>query len=382
ENMVNVSTHYISEKVARVRWLPEQLQQSERFVTGSWDMDRNFVRLWRLQSNQYATATESDNVDQMPRCMDKVAMEDDVTGMEFVDKDTLAVSCADGELLLLLLGNDSKTLPLKKSLTGHLSVFNVQRAVEEDQMQRTARSERLHCFQRSQEPAPCTDLSVYGTDIATAGEDGCVNIVSVGNVRQVKRTIEADSMALFSICYISQQELVTANRMGVIRMLDARVATEAQPKITFMVASQDDKSSNFVSSLSTHPMQQHILLCGSEEGSITVWDLRNLNYPASYLSAHKSPINEIGFHRKDPSKLFTAAEGGEVWMWSENKVLGCDSNKDGHSPWLSGDRVRSLVDVEGVLSNIRKSVNSFDVHGSRLVCGGDAEAVYLVDNIA
>nr|XP_016940061.1 nucleoporin Nup43-like [Drosophila suzukii] len=360
-SMANVSTHYISEKVARVRWLPEQLQQSERFVTGSWDMDRNFVRLWRLQSNQYATATESDNVDNVPRCMDKVAMEDDVTAMEFVDKDTLAVSCADG----------------------HLSVFNVQRAVEEDQMQRTARSERLHCFQRSQESAPCTDLSVYGTDIATAGEDGCVNIVSVGNVRQVKRTIEADSMALFSICYISQHELVAANRMGVIRTLDGRVATEAQPKLTFMVASQDDKSSNFVSSLSTHPMQQHILLCGSEEGSITVWDLRNLNYPASYLSAHKSPINEIGFHRKDPSKLFTAAEGGEVWMWSENKVLGCESSKkDGNSPWLSGDRVRSLVDVEGVLTNIRKAVNSFDVHGSRLVCGGDTEAVYLVDNIA
>jgi len=100
-SLANVSTHYISEKVARVRWLPEQLQQSERFVTGSWDMDRNFVRLWRLQSNQYATATESDNVDNVPRCMDKVAMEDDVTAMEFVDKDTLAVSCADGEFKVL-----------------------------------------------------------------------------------------------------------------------------------------------------------------------------------------------------------------------------------------------------------------------------------------
>ncbi|XP_033163920.1 nucleoporin Nup43 [Drosophila mauritiana] len=356
-SFANVSTHYISEKVSRVRWLPEELQQSERFVTGSWDMDQNFVRLWRLLSNQYATATDSD-VDQIPRCMDKVRMEDDVTAMEFVDKDTLAVSCADG----------------------HLSVFNVHRAVEEDQMQRTSRSGLLHCFQRSQEPAPCTDLSTYGTDIATAGEDGCVSIVSVENVRQVKRQIEADSMALFSICYISQQELVTANRMGVIRVLDGRVATEAQPKTTFMVASQDDKS-NFVSSLAKHPMQHHILLCGSEEGSITVWDMRNLSYPASYLSAHKSPINEIGFHQKDPSKLFTAAEGGEVWMWSENKVLGSDYTKDGHSPWLSGDRVRSLVDVEGVLSNIRKSINSFDVHGSRLVCGGDTEAVYLVDNI-
>ncbi|KAH8382344.1 hypothetical protein KR009_002968 [Drosophila setifemur] len=356
----NVSTHYISEKVAKVRWLPEQLQQSERFITGSWDMDRNFVRLWRLQSNQYAMSDASvANVEHTPRCMDKVAIEGDVTGMEFVDKDTLVVSCSDG----------------------HLSLFNVQRAVEEDQMQRKVRSERLHCFQRSLEPAPCTDLSVYGTDIATVGEDGCVNIVSANNIRQVKRTIEADSMALFAVNFISHQQLVAANRMGLIRMLDARVASEAQPKITFMVACKDDKSSNFVSSLTTHPMQQHVLLCGSEEGSITVWDLRNLNYPASYISAHSSAINEIGFHRKDPSKLFTAAEGGELWMWPENKVLACDNQKDGSSAWLSGDRVKSLVGVEGVLTNIRKGINSFDVHGSRLVCGGDTEAVYLIDDL-
>ncbi|XP_017101743.1 nucleoporin Nup43 [Drosophila bipectinata] len=358
----NVSTHYISEKVSRVRWLPEQLLQSERFITGSWDMDRNFVRLWKLQSNQYATANTAaaaDNVELMPRCMDKVSMEDDVTGMEFVDKDTLAVTTADGRL----------------------SLMNVQRAVEEDQMHLTARSEQLHSFQRSQEPAPCTDISVYGTDIATAGEDGCVNILSASNIRQVKRNIEADSLALFAVSFVSQNQLVAANRMGVIRMLDVRVASEAQPKVNFMVACKDDKSSNFVSSITSHPMQQHILLCGTEEGSITVWDLRNLEYPASYLNAHSSPITDIGFHRKDPSKLFTAAEAGEVWMWSENKVLTCDNPKDGSSAWLSGDRVKSLVGVEGVLTNIRKAINSFDVHGTRLVCGGDSEAVYLIDDI-
>ncbi|KAH8264500.1 hypothetical protein KR038_009151 [Drosophila bunnanda] len=375
-----VSTHYISEKVARVRWLPEALHQSERFVTGSWDMDRNFVRVWKLQSNQHVSATGTDDVDQIPRCMDKVPMEDDVTAMEFVDNSTLAVSCADGMFVGLstIVGNK-----IFEHHIGHLSLMNVQRAVEEDQVQRLARSGRLHCFQRSQEPAPCTDLAVYGTDIATAGEDGCVNIVSSENIRLVKRSIEADSMALFSLCYVSHQELVAANRMGVLRMLDARVATEAQPKIGIMLPCRDDKSSNFVSSITTHPSQQHILLCGSEEGTITVWDLRNLEYPASYISAHDSPINEIGFHRQDTTKLFTASETGEVWMWSENRAYGGDANrKDGNSPWLSGDRVRALINVEGVITGTRKAMNSFDVHGSRLVCGGDTEAVYIIDNIA
>lgn len=349
-----VAAHYISEKVSKVRWLPEQLQQSDRFVTGSWDMDNNFVRLWRLHPNPY-----DQNVDHTPRCNDKVSIEGDVTGLEFVTNDTLAVSCADG----------------------HLSILNVQRAVEDDQIERRARSERLHEFKCSKTSAPCTAIAVYGTDVATVGEDGCVNVLNANNLKQVKRTIDADSMSLLAVSYVSQQQLVTANRMGVIRMFDTRIGSEGQPKIAFMAACQDAKNCNYVSSMATHPMQQHVLICGSEEGSITIWDLRNLEYPASYLSAHNSPITDIGFHRKDPSKLFTAAEAGEVWMWSENKTHFDPSQQDAKSPWLTGDRVGSLVNVDGVLTNIRKAVNSFDVHGTRLVCGSDTEAVYIVDDI-
>lgn len=260
-------------------------------------------------------------------------------------------------------------------------MFNIQRAVEEDQIRRTFRSERLHEFKCSNLSAPCTAISVYGTDIATVGEDGRVNVLSANNLKQIKRTIDADSISLLDLSFVSQQTLVTANRMGVIRMFDVRVASEAQPRVAFMAACQDAKSSNFVSSLATHPTQQHILLCSSEEGSITVWDLRNLEYPASYLSAHNSPITDIGFHRQDPTKLFSCAEAGELWQWSENKTHINAGEKDGSSAWLSGDRVRSMINVDGVLTNIRKAINSFDVHGSRLICGSDTEAIYIVDDI-
>ncbi|EDW14446.1 nucleoporin Nup43 [Drosophila mojavensis] len=349
-----VGAHYISEKISQVRWLPEKLTQSERFVTGTWDMDTNFVRVWRLYANPYA-----ENVEHTPRCNDKMAIEGDVTGIEFINDDTFAVGCNDGRL----------------------SLFNVHRAVEEDQIRRTAHSERLHYYKCSQANAPCTGISVYGTDIATVGEDGRLNVLSANNLRQVKRTIEADSMSLLATSFVNQNQVVTANRMGVIRLFDVRTASDGQPTISFMAASQDSKSSNFVSAMVTHPMQQHILICGSEEGSITVWDMRHLNFPASYLSAHKTSITDIGFHRQDPSKLFTAAEGGEMWMWSDNKHLIDASQTDSSSAWLAGDRLRSLVNVDGILTNIRKAINSFDVHGSRLICGSDSEAVYIINDV-
>ncbi|TDG49058.1 hypothetical protein AWZ03_004543 [Drosophila navojoa] len=350
---MTVSANYVSEKISQIRWLPEKLTQSERFVTGTWDMDTNFVRVWRFHENTYA-----DSVEHTPRCNDKVAMEADVTGIEFVNDDTFVVGCGDGRV----------------------SLFKVHRAVEEDQIRRTEHSERIHAFKYSPANAPCTAISIYGTDIATVGEDGRLNVLSANDLKQVKRTIEADSMSLLAVSFVNQNQVVTSNRMGVIRLFDVRSAGDGQPQYSFMAASQDEKSSNFVSSIVTHPMQQHVLICGTEEGSLTVWDLRQLEYPASYLSTHKSAITAIGFHRQDPSKLFTAAEEGAVWMWSDKKLIDA-SQTDSSSAWLAGDRLTSLINVDGILTNIRKAVNSFDVHGSRMICGTDSETVYLIYDV-
>lgn len=97
------------------------------------------------------------------------------------------------------------------------------------------------------------------------------------------------------------------------------------------------------------------MLSGCEEGSITVWDLRNPSYPASYLTAHESAISEIAFHETDPTKLFTAAEDGELYQWSHNSTAQIlDGGVDGHlkydemessSPWLSGERIKNKITV-------------------------------------
>jgi WD40 repeat protein len=35
-----------------------------------------------------------------------------------------------------------------------------------------------------------------------------------------------------------------------------------------------------------HPTQRHMVLAGGEDGSITVWDLRQNTFPVTLLSAH------------------------------------------------------------------------------------------------
>lgn len=113
-----VNTFFISEKISKVRWVPEQLKESERFLSGSWDMNKNFVRIWRLQKNQYV----DDYNEYVPRCNDKFAMAGDVTGIEFVTDEAAVVSCSDGKFYKEFVKEFKAKF--KKKFRSHFSVKN------------------------------------------------------------------------------------------------------------------------------------------------------------------------------------------------------------------------------------------------------------------
>ena len=262
--------------------------------------------------------------------------------------------------------------------------------MDEDSLEVMGRSALLHKYNSTSQPAPCTALSVYAREIATVGEDGSLNIVDAGSLQNIRCCLQADSCSLTSVAYVNQQELLTANRMGVIRLFDVRSSNVAEATANasaFMTSCEDDKRCNYVSCLTSHPTQQHIILAGSEEGSITVWDLRQPGFPASYLSAHSSAITEIGFHRSDPTKLFSAAESGELWLWSQHPTMNgmetpaSASVAENINPWLNGERAKNRISVTSLMSELRKAINSFDCLGSKIICGSDNEAIYFIDNI-
>nr|XP_014086192.1 nucleoporin Nup43 [Bactrocera oleae] len=354
-----MNTFFVSEKISKTRWLPDNLQASERFLTGSWDMPSNFVRLWRLQQNQYA----DDYNEFVPRCSDKQSFNSDITGIEFITTDLAVVSSCDGRI----------------------TVLEIKCAVEDDILQQNAQSEVLHKFAASGDAAPCVAVSVFEREIATVGEDGRLNLISANDVKKIRRTLEADSIALTAVKYVNPHEVLTANRMGVIRMFDTRATDEEVAVTAFMTSCEDERRPNYVSALTSHPTQPHIVLAGSEEGSITVWDLRQPGYPASYLSAHTSAITEIGFHHREPSKLFTASECGELWLWQQQSDIGMTNMEkpvaENVNPWLNGERAKNRINVTCLISNLRKPINTLDASGSKLICGSDSEAIYLIDNI-
>lgn len=129
------------------------------------------------------------------------------------------------------------------------------------------------------------------------------------------------------------------------------------------------------------------VLAGTEEGSITVYDLRSPNFPASYLCAHSQAITEMLFHPTQPDKFFTASDDGELWKWTQNaqrqvrENLTQNTNEAGN-PWLNGERAKKYVNISTVLSGLRRSITSLDCsRQNRLVCASNNEAVYMIDNI-
>lgn len=96
------------------------------------------------------------------------------------------------------------------------------------------------------------------------------------------------------------------------------------------------------------------VLCGSEEGTLTIWDLRQPAFPASYYTVHdKSSVTDIAFHRTDPTRLFTSSEAGELFQWSHKAQQITDkidgpltmNENENVNPWLCVQRTKSRINV-------------------------------------
>lgn len=48
----NVHGTFVSEKISKIRWRPDQFENSHSFATGSWDNYENTIKLWNCITNE------------------------------------------------------------------------------------------------------------------------------------------------------------------------------------------------------------------------------------------------------------------------------------------------------------------------------------------
>lgn len=124
-----------------------------------------------------------------------------------------------------------------------------------------------------------------------------------------------------------------------------------------------------------HPTQPHIILAGSESGSLAVWDLRMNEFPTSLLSAHSSGVTEMQFHPENPNKFITCSLSGDVWDWNMESLT-----KKSADSYLPLDD-KATLNVNSLMPSLHKAVNSIHCDKGRVLCGADNEAIYLIKNL-
>lgn len=85
-----INCSFVSEKVAKIRFVQEKYKQIDTFVTGGWGSDTNAIGLWKLAKDEL---THDDNdFDCTPKSIAKVATDGDVTGLEFLNSESIVCS--------------------------------------------------------------------------------------------------------------------------------------------------------------------------------------------------------------------------------------------------------------------------------------------------
>ncbi|XP_023945153.2 nucleoporin Nup43 [Bicyclus anynana] len=336
---LNVQGTFVSQKINKIRWIPEEYVETKNFFTGSWDDDVNSIKVWSFES-----LNEDQDV-EIPRQLSEYKVEGDVTQIKFTDKKTIAASVSNGDVKMLEVSVYDKQTPLREVHTW----------------------KKLHNF--GAETCSCTSLDTLEGDIASIGEDGNVNILN-GRRGDVSQAIKgADSCSLHSVCFIKLNEVITGNIRGHMKIWDIRSSTN-KPAAAFLLAGDELAATCIVH----HPTQPHIILAGSESGALAVWDLRMNQFPTSLLNAHAAGITEMQFHPENPNKLITSSVSGEVWDWSMETLT-----KKAQEDCVPLED-KTAMNVNTLMPVLHKAVNTLHCDRGRILCGADNEAVYLLKN--
>ena len=228
DSIFKVNSSFVSQRISKIRFIEnENCLEPDLFVSGS----ESKINLWKLLKNEFSDEVESDYT---PKSVAQLRVDGDVTGLEVADHNNFAVSIGSG-----------------------ISSFWINRDIESNNLKENYRFKNLHKF-KTGDPALCTGLSIHEDTICTIGEDGRITALSLTNQKVITELENIDSVTQTAVNFINYKELLTGNRLGIMKSFDLRSGLE-EPTATFQISCEDEKKSNAVTAIGCHPTQQHIV---------------------------------------------------------------------------------------------------------------------------
>ncbi|CAG9761029.1 unnamed protein product [Ceutorhynchus assimilis] len=334
---------YKTEKINKIRWKPEINEEPQHILTGN-----NKIVLWQLVKD----APKLFKIREYPYC-------GAVTEIKFLNTELFASSSSSGSAHIMGFSGSGIAGPL---------------------IQDYVTWKHIHYFKNGN-PSPCTALAVHDPspftavaannfDVATVGEDGRINILTAESTAVVRTIDNADTCAIKCVTYVTRDQILTSNQLGVMKSWDQRSDTN-QPISIFMnrraaVVSQ-------ITHLTCHPTQRYIMVAGDEWGIMTSWDLRQNKHPVNILSAHKGAISAIHFDQERADHLFSCSQDGKILHWSPKTKTQFMVGDNTNNPWLLPEQhVNDKLKVTSFGYPTQTPFNCMDISGNRIVCGCDS----------
>ncbi|XP_074846497.1 nucleoporin Nup43 isoform X1 [Carettochelys insculpta] len=368
--MEDFAAKFVSQKISKTRWRPVPtavLQPPELFATGSWDNEENKISIWSV--GDFGSLGPSGEYQGEPQLLCDIRHDGDVMDMQFFDQERIVAASSTGSVTIFRHHQNNQTLSVSQQW------------------------ERAHYHVAPDTPfyggASCTGVICNNPEIVTVGEDGRINLFRADHKEAVRTIENADSSTLHAVTFLRTTEILTVNSIGQLKIWDFRQQRNEPSQIFSLTGDRIP-----LHCVDRHPNQQHIVATGGQDGMLSIWDVRQGSMPVSLLNAHEAEMWEVHFHPSNPDHLFTCSEDGSLWHWDTSTdvsekpsffhqggrnvtVLSHTANQSVISAWLSNNPTKDRMEITNLFPNQTLSVNSLDVLGPCLVCGTDAEAIYV-----
>ncbi|KAI3771921.1 hypothetical protein L6452_03093 [Arctium lappa] len=225
-------------------------------------------------------------------------------------------------------------------------------------------------------PISCLDLQENGSACVSVGEDGRVNLISVGDSGLDYRRI-FDSKGLVSYTaarWASPTEFATGGLGNSLQWWDQR--RPGGPVSQFKGNWAQGATSGVVHSIDIHPSRKHTCLAGGSYGTVFAWDLRR----------PQQPIILSGIDVGEPMSSSSISES-EVWEVQYDTFMSASNRAN-----ISSERVLPVMicSEDGILAVIKQgeeptellaencAINSFDIdrqNPSDVICSHEWESI-------
>ncbi|KAG8583050.1 hypothetical protein GDO81_008261 [Engystomops pustulosus] len=368
--METMVAKYVSQKISKTRWRPvpaSSLQQPDVFAAGSWDNEENKVSLWSIGDFGAIHMEEEYLAD--PKLLCDIRHKGDVMDLQFLDQERIVTASSTGRVTIFRHHQGNQTLSEKQKWE------HAHRLCECVKWPRSSTAPGVVC---------------NNPEIVSVGEDGRINLFRADSKEIVRTSIST----IHAVIFLRTTEILTVNSIGQLKMWDLRQQGN-DPTHIFSMANERVP----LHCLDRHPSQQHVVATGGQDGMLCIWDVRQSRTPISLLTAHDAEMWEVHFHPSKPDHLFTCSEDGSLWHWDAStevmerpsfllggrgnvslsrSAVGQSFSQSLMTAWLNSDPTKGHLEINDLLPSSTLSVNSLDVLGEYLVCGTDAESIYVL----